>query len=108
VLLGKTPADRPRSFVVPRDHVAAAAWIRHMAWLIEPGIPPGRRNVGPDRSRVEAAVFERYEDHWDLLLAPAHKAPILLPARFRQLAQDLKVGLPPEHLWRVELPAPWD
>lgn len=24
VLLGKTPAERPRSFVVPRDHVAAA------------------------------------------------------------------------------------
>jgi hypothetical protein len=107
VLLGRTPTERPRSFVVPRDHVAAAAWIRHMEWLTEPGVPPGKRNVGPDRSRVEVEVFLRYEDRWDQLLASAHSAPILLPAPFWQLAQDPKVGLPAGHPWNAELPTRW-
>lgn len=107
VLLGKTPADKPRSFVVPRDHVAAAAWIRHMEWLTEPGVSPGQRNVGPDRSRVEVAVFQRYEDRWDLLIASAYSAPVLLPTRFWQLAQDSKVGLPADHSWRANLPVAW-
>lgn len=78
-----------------------------MEWLTEPGIPPGRRNVGPDRSRVEVEVFRRYEDRWDLLLASAHSAPILLPTRFRQLAQEPKVGLPAGHPWHALLPASW-
>ena len=107
VLLGRTPTDSPRSFVVPRDHVAAAAWIRHMEWLTEPGVPVGRRNVGPDRSRVEVPAFQQYENRWDLLLGSAHTAPILLPTRFWQLAQDPKIGLPADHPWRTKLPAPW-
>jgi hypothetical protein len=108
VLLGKTPTDRPRAFVVPRDHVAAAAWIQHMAWLNEPGVPAGQRNVGPDRSRVEVSVFERYEERWDLLLSSAHDAPILLPTRHWHLAQDSSVALPPDHPWRTRLPSAWD
>jgi hypothetical protein len=107
VLLGKTTGERPRSFIVPRDHVAAAAWIRHMEWLTEPGIPSGQRNVGPDRSRVEFGVFQRYEDRWDLLLDSAYRAPILLPPRFWHLAQNPNVGLPPDHPWRTGLPADW-
>lgn len=39
----------PRNFIVPRAHIAAAAWIQHMHWLTEPGIPAGRRNT-PCRS----------------------------------------------------------
>lgn len=108
VLLGRVPGDRPRSFVVPHDHVAAAAWIRHMDWLTEPGVAAGKRNVGPDRSRVEVAAFERYEDRWDLLLGSASTAPILLPPDFWELAQDPRVGLPPGHPWRTNLPAAWD
>lgn len=108
VLLGKTPADKPRSFVVPRDHVAAAAWIRHMEWLTEPGVPHGQRNVGPDRSRVEVQVFERYEDRWDLLCASAHEAAVLLLPGFWSLAQDRSVGLPADHPWRTRLPAAWN
>ncbi len=34
-----------RFFVVPRDHVAAAAWIEHMNWLTEPGIAAGVRTL---------------------------------------------------------------
>jgi hypothetical protein len=45
VVLGSEPWEAPRSFVVPRDHVSAAAWISHTNWLTEPGIPPGRRNA---------------------------------------------------------------
>ena len=59
---------QPRNFVVPRSHVAAAAWIEHMNWLTHPGIEPGKRNAPVERSRVLLSTFERYEDRWDLLL----------------------------------------
>lgn len=108
VLLGKTPAERPRSFIVPRHHVSAAAWIRHMEWLTEPGIPSGKRNVGPDRSRVEVDVFHRYEDRWDLLLDSAYTAPILLPAHYWKLAQNPEIGLPSGHSWSAKLPPAWE
>ncbi|MCV7470385.1 hypothetical protein M3D09_010480 [Micrococcus luteus] len=58
----------PRNFVVPRSHVAAAAWIEHMNWLTEPGIEPVKRTAPVERSRVLLSTFERYEDRWDLLL----------------------------------------
>ena len=32
VLLPELPLP-PRAFVVPRDHVCAATWIRHQDWL---------------------------------------------------------------------------
>jgi hypothetical protein len=41
VLLGRFP-ERPRTWVVPRDHVAAATWIAHMSWLTDPTANPGR------------------------------------------------------------------
>lgn len=83
VLLGKNPQAAPRTFIMPRDHVAAASWIRHMEWLTDPTAPRGQRNVGPDRSRVEIYVIEAYEDQWDLLERPTSEAPILLPPHFR-------------------------
>ena len=95
---------RPRSFVVPRSHVAAAAWIAHMNWLTEPGIEPGKRNAPVDRSRVSLSIFERYEDRWDLLLVDESEAPVLLPACFWTLAQEGRVGLPPGHAWHGALP----
>lgn len=104
VLLPKEPTTAPRTFIMPRDHVAAAAWIRHMEWLTEPGIPAGQRNVGVERSRVEITVIERYEDRWDLLDRPTSEAPILLPPHFRDLARSDRVGLPPGHPWLTELP----
>jgi hypothetical protein len=94
----------PRNFVVPRSHVAAAAWIEHMNWLTEPGIEPGKRNAPVERSRVLLSTFERYEDRWDLLLADESEAPVLLPERYRDFAQEERVGLPPGHAWRVVLP----
>lgn len=94
----------PRDFVVPRSHVAAAAWIQHTDWLTEPGIEAGKRNAPVERSRVSLPVFASYEHRWDLLLLDEHEAPVLLPKHFRALAQDQRVGLPEGHVWRTALP----
>jgi hypothetical protein len=94
----------PRSFVVPRIHVAAAAWIEHMDWLTAAGVSPGKRNAPVDRSRVLLSTFQVYEDRWDLLEREQVQSPVLLPAHFRGLAQEGRVGLPPGHEWKEELP----
>lgn len=94
----------PRDFVVPRSHVAAAAWIAHMSWLTEPGIEPGKRNASAERARVSLSTFERYENRWDLLLMDEPVAPVLLPERYRELAKEDRVGLPEGHAWRTALP----
>ncbi|SER53036.1 hypothetical protein SAMN05443377_1028 [Propionibacterium cyclohexanicum] len=94
----------PRNFVVPRSHVAAAAWIEHMNWLTEPGIEPGKRNAPVERSRVSLSTFVRYEDRWDLLLVDETEAPVLLPGHYRAFALEERVGLPEQHAWRETLP----
>ncbi len=94
----------PRSFIVPRIHVAAAAWIEHMDWLTHPGVPAGQRNAPVERSRVLMQTFKEYEGRWDLLLHDQDKVPVLLPKRFRELALDPRVGLPADHEWHVTLP----
>lgn len=104
VALNSTPHHAPSSFVVPRDHVAAAAWISHEDWRTDPGVASGTRNADVSRARVYRWVFEEYEDRWDLLDQPATKAPVLLPSEFRPLAQSNRVGLPPEHPWITDLP----
>lgn len=93
-----------RDFVVPRSHVAAAAWISHTHWLTEPGIPPGQRNAPVDRSRVSLKVFERYEARWDLLHVDEQDIPVLLPPEYREYARQERVGLPPGHAWTDSLP----
>ncbi len=105
VLLPQETHGAPRSFVMPRDHVAAAAWIRHQDWLTEEGVPAGKRNTPLDRARIQEWVAEGYEDRWDLLHQPASQVPVLLPSGFRSLALTERVGLPPGHPWCAELPA---
>jgi hypothetical protein len=94
----------PRFFVVPRAHVAAAAWITHQHWLTEPGVPAGKRNVSAARARVYVRTFEAYEDRWDLLDIDESSCPVLLPAHYRDLAREPRVGLPEGHAWRTQLP----
>lgn len=94
----------PRSFVVPRDVVAAAAWISHQDWLTSPDAEPGKRNAPVDRARVLLPVWGGYEDRWDLIKRPTSDAPVLLPPRYRELALDSRVGLPAGHPWLEELP----
>ncbi|WP_224769240.1 hypothetical protein [Nocardioides ochotonae] len=103
VILNDAPANT-RCFVVPRDHVAAATWISHTSWLTDPDAVPGKRNTPIKNARVYRWVFEGYEDRWDLLEAPADKAPVLLPAEFREYALDARVGLPHDHPWNDRLP----
>jgi hypothetical protein len=96
-----------RDFVLPRLHVAAAAWISHTNWLTEPGIPAGKRNAPVDRARVLLPVFADYEGRWDLLHVDESEAPALLPPVYRELAQDPRVGLPDGHRWKAALPDWW-
>lgn len=94
----------PRSFVLPRMHVAAAAWISHESWRTDPSVPPGKRNAAVDRARVLLPVFKNYEDRWDLLNVNQSEIPVLLPRLFREYALENRVGLPPDHEWRKKLP----
>lgn len=98
-------AEPPEAFVVPRDVIAAAAWIEHQHWLTEPGIPPGRRNVDHTRARLTRSAIAGYESRWDLLEAPASAAPVLLPRQYRDYALSERVGLPESHPWRESLPS---
>jgi len=95
-----------RSFVLPRAHLAAAAWIQHMDWLTDPSVEPGKRNTPIGLARVSMATLAGYEDRWDLLDLDEPVSPVLLPEHFRELAQQTRVGLPEGHPWRAELP-PW-
>ncbi|KQO48252.1 hypothetical protein ASG28_13065 [Frigoribacterium sp. Leaf415] len=97
-------AAAPRSFIVPRDHVAAAAHISHEDWRTDPTITPGTRNASVDRSRVGLWVWEGYEDRWDLLNKPTTGVPVMLPAHFEELAYDPRVGLPEQHPWLLSKP----
>lgn len=94
----------PRCFIIPRAHVAAAAWIAHMDWLTEEGIPAGKRNAPVERSRVYLWVFEGYENRWDLLFIDESDAPVFLPSHYRELAASTRVGLPDGHAWKDMLP----
>lgn len=98
----RDPAGQIVAYVVPRDHVAAAAWIVHMDWLTEPGIPKGKRNAGPASARISHHVFRNYEGRWDLLGTPTDEVPVLLPPELHGYALEDRVGLPPEHHWRPE------
>jgi hypothetical protein len=93
-----------RGFVVPRNHLAAAAWIVHQDCLTDPTAPEGRRNADVNQARVHAPYFVGYENRWDLLDAPTTETPVLLPSELRNLALDDRVGLPPGHPWRTSLP----
>jgi hypothetical protein len=104
VALDSSPTEGARCFVVPRDHVAAATWISHQDWLTEPGVPPGKRNAGHDQARVNEPVFSGYLNRWDLMMQPTDTAPVLLPAHYRDLALDIRVGLTGRHPWASKLP----
>lgn len=98
-------AHQPDCFVVPRDHVAAATWIEHRAWLTDPDVPQGKRNAGIDRARVHIDAWEAYRDRWDELAEPSNKAKVRLPERMRAVLP--RVGLPEGHPWRERPPRGW-
>jgi hypothetical protein len=103
VLLGNFPG-RPATWVVPRDHVAAAVWIGRMSWRRDPAAKPGTRNAGIESARLSGDVFEHYCDRWDLLDQPATEAPVLLPHWMRRQIDVEGVGLPRGHPWHDQIP----
>lgn len=93
----------PRTFIVPRDHLAAATIAIHQAWLDAPGKQQDR-HASFDLARVRAdQAWAGYEDRWDLLSAPSTEAPVLLPPELRSVIE--KSRLPDGHPWRTELPS---
>jgi hypothetical protein len=107
VALAEQAWEQPRAFVVPRDHVAAATWIRHREWQTNPTVAPGKRNAGIKAARIDDWVFARYEQQWDLLHSPTTDVPVMLPSRFQGWAADERVGLRHDHPWNCALPE-WD
>ena len=92
---------------MPRNHIAAAVWIRHMEWLTNPTIAPGKRNTRLANNRIDAWVFARYEQRWDLLHTPTESVPVMLPTRFKTWATEPRFMLPPDHPWSTRSPT-WD
>ena len=93
------PPGLPESYVVPRDHVAAATWIGHQAWLTDPDVPSGRRNAPIEMARIGSEVWAAYRDGWDQLGLDARLAPVRLPIWMRDALDLTRVGLPPDHPW---------
>ena len=104
IALGPTPCSAHMAFVVPRNHVAAGAYIGHMNWLTDPTAPPGKRHAPVEQARILLETIRGYENRWDLLLDSADRAPVLLPSAFRTYAKDPRVGLPDGHPWKTRLP----
>lgn len=98
VKLGQPPG-LPESYVVPRDHVAAATWIGHQEWLTNPDVPTGKRNTQLDMARIGAEVWASYRDRWDQLGPDAREVPVRLPSWMRDAIDWERVGLPPDHPW---------
>jgi hypothetical protein len=86
--------SRPSFFVVPHNHVAAAAYAQHMRWLKTPGVG-GRPHVDNPRRMLKANEFLAYEDRWDLLLRPTSDVPNLLGADYAECIALW--GVPPGH-----------
>jgi len=104
----KLEGDAPAAtsyFVVPRDHVAAAAWIVHRNWQTDPNAKPGTRNTSQAQAVVNEKVFADYKDRWDLLGTATDEIPVLLPTWCKKQCKLSRVGLPPDHPWSNQLPA---
>jgi hypothetical protein len=105
VALGESVEKRPRCFVVPRDHVAAGAWINHNAWLTSPDVPVGKRNTPMSGARAGIDVWKDYEERWDLLRERGDEVPVFLPQWMREAWLRDGISLPPDHPWWTAMPA---
>ncbi len=93
------PPTLPESYVVPRDHVAAATWIGHRAWLTDPRVASGKRNTPLEMARIAAEVWAGYREAWYQLGPDARRIPVRLPLWMREAMDLQRVGLPPDHRW---------
>jgi hypothetical protein len=86
--------SRPSFFVLPHDHVAAAAYAQHQRWLGTPGRAGQPHNDNPRRMLI-AKQFLGYEDRWDLLLQRTTEVPNLLADDYADCITQW--GVPPGH-----------
>lgn len=99
-------ANRPETFVVPRNHVAAATWIGHMNWRTHPDAPPGKRNAGISAARIGVEVWRGYQDRWNDLGSPTPDAQVRLPIWMRTVMREERVLLPDGHPWHDDAVVP--
>jgi hypothetical protein len=106
VLLGGNERERPRCFVVPRDHATAGAYVGHETWRTDPSVPPGKRNTPVLRVRAGLDLWESYEERWDLLHDGTSSVPVLLPGWVRANIDQPRIAFPPDwHPWSRGIPA---
>lgn len=91
------------SYIVPRNHVSAGAWLAHMQWLHEKDTKR-KRNCGVDQARIGTDVFDSYKERWDLLTQKTSSVEILLPSWMHETALREECKLPDWHPWSVDLP----
>jgi hypothetical protein len=93
------------AFVVPRDHISAAAWIYHhhksKAFKQE-------RKTKFNQFTIPKFYLKGYKERWDLLDRRTSEAPVRLPGFLPDWAKQDSVCLPPDHPWGDELPEKWD
>lgn len=89
--------SRPEFFVLPSLVVSAYVWVSHRVWSAQPRRDGKPRSLSPHTMRAIKPddVEPYYRDRWDLLLAPAEKAPLLLPVWIHEGAGQH--GLPEGH-----------
>lgn len=91
----------PRGFVVPRNVVAATAWVAHEHWRTDPAAVPETR---PSIVRVSPSIYGSDMNRWDPLDGDTSSADVMLAPAMREWALLDRVGLPPHHPWRANLP----
>jgi hypothetical protein len=83
---------RPAFFVIPRNHVAAALYADHHAWLARPA-RSGAPHVDNPRRTMPLSDIEGYRERWELLSESTATAPLLLGPRHPERMRE--IGLPP-------------
>jgi hypothetical protein len=68
--------ERPRFYVIPRDHVAAMVFAEHQEWLATPGRGDKPHNENDQRNLSEDDVAG-YLERWDLLDQDTMAIPFL-------------------------------
>jgi hypothetical protein len=67
----------PKTWLVPRDHIAAVTWVGWHSWRYDPA-HEGKRNTGLEGARLAPSDFDAYLERWDLLGTPTSEVPVLL------------------------------